>query len=454
LVLLGAMENSSSRFFKGFSLEDYKLQVLFNTLEKEKKQYLNQLKEQTHVFKMSLRPTVKSGEEYWSQYGENYHANGDKREKDSVTHPSTEFKEELNKNNTVTVNEGTNPIITSSAAAEHDGLNPCDKRPRYLQRDEGKQNADRKAQAKKKSESTGLTLLEILCSDVENGVLLTTTRSHSNSGLEAGEKCLKDGVSRIRSQSNQEKRLKAVGQPDVRGRSTFSSSATVHDFENSLKSPSVNTSTDLSSSLTDTSKLEGSAQDLNLTSVHSKNDFWLGEIPTSSQSTENNIKEDTAYDSEPSGNSSASKNERSQDTVGSRSCRFVHFNDGRKLKKQKSKKENLGAKQAKGKLNRTRSLDVKLFQVDVPQDSKGRKSQEEIAKDTRERMDQFFAKVDRTKNFQTNRLRWRCTSGNRERSTWKSEKKTCSEQGKFLPQEAKNVKGYRRAHPWPTQVWS
>ena len=69
-------------------------------------------------------------------------------------------------------------------------------------------------------------------------------------------------------------------------------------------------------------------------------------------------------------------------------------------------------------------------------------------------MDQFFAKVDRTKNFQTNRLRWRCTSGNRERSTWKSEKKTCSEQGKLLPQEAKNVKGYRRAHPWPTQVWS
>ena len=87
------MENSSSRFFKGFSLEDYKLQVLFNSLEKEKKQYLNQLKEQTHVFKMSLRPTVKSGEEYWSQYGENYHANGDKREKDSVTHLSTELKE-------------------------------------------------------------------------------------------------------------------------------------------------------------------------------------------------------------------------------------------------------------------------------------------------------------------------------------------------------------------------
>ena len=109
--------------------------------------------------------------------------------------------------------------------------------------------------------------------------------------------------------------------------------------------------------------------------MHSKNDFWLGEITTSSQSTENNIKEDTAYDSEPSGNSSDSKNERSQDTDRSGCRRFVHFNDGRKLKKQKSKKENSGAKQAKGKVNRTRSLDVKLFQVDVSQDSKGRKSQ-------------------------------------------------------------------------------
>ena len=93
LDLLAAMENSSSRFFQGFSLEDYRLQALFKTLEKEKKQCLNQLKEQTHLFKMSLRPPVKSGEEYWSQYGENYHANGDKRERDSVTHLSAELKE-------------------------------------------------------------------------------------------------------------------------------------------------------------------------------------------------------------------------------------------------------------------------------------------------------------------------------------------------------------------------
>lgn len=87
------MENLSDRFFKGFSLEDYRLQVLVNTLEKEKKQCLSRLKEETHVFKMSIRLPVKSREEYWSQYGENYHANGDKREKGSVTHLSTEHKE-------------------------------------------------------------------------------------------------------------------------------------------------------------------------------------------------------------------------------------------------------------------------------------------------------------------------------------------------------------------------
>ncbi|KAJ7394399.1 hypothetical protein OS493_000208 [Desmophyllum pertusum] len=92
---LQGMENSSDRFFKGFSLEDYRLQVLVNRLEKEKKQCLNRLKEETHVFKMSVRLPVK--EEYWSQYGENFHANGDKRERGSITHLSTEHNKEVAK---------------------------------------------------------------------------------------------------------------------------------------------------------------------------------------------------------------------------------------------------------------------------------------------------------------------------------------------------------------------
>ena len=88
------MENSADRFFKGFSLEDFRLQVFVNRLEKEKKQCLNRLKEEAHVFKMSVRLPVKRGEEYWSQYGENFHANGDKREKASVTHLSAELNKE------------------------------------------------------------------------------------------------------------------------------------------------------------------------------------------------------------------------------------------------------------------------------------------------------------------------------------------------------------------------
>lgn len=45
------------------------------------------------MFKMSVRQPVKYGEEYWSQYGEYYHANGEKKEKGSVTHLSREHKE-------------------------------------------------------------------------------------------------------------------------------------------------------------------------------------------------------------------------------------------------------------------------------------------------------------------------------------------------------------------------
>lgn len=88
------METSAERFFKGFSLEDYRLQVLVNRLEKEKKQCLNRLREETHVFKMSVRPPVKSGEECWSQYGEIFHANGDKRDTGSITHVNMDHNKE------------------------------------------------------------------------------------------------------------------------------------------------------------------------------------------------------------------------------------------------------------------------------------------------------------------------------------------------------------------------
>ena len=75
----------SEKFFKGFSLEDYRLQVLIDTLEKEKQQCLNRLNEEEHLFKMSIRLPLKSGEEFYSKYGENFHANGDERQRVSAT---------------------------------------------------------------------------------------------------------------------------------------------------------------------------------------------------------------------------------------------------------------------------------------------------------------------------------------------------------------------------------
>ena len=79
------MDKSADRFFKGFSLEGYKLQILINALENERRQCLNRLKEEKHIFKMSIKAPVKCGEECWSQYGEIFHANGDKRDNSSIT---------------------------------------------------------------------------------------------------------------------------------------------------------------------------------------------------------------------------------------------------------------------------------------------------------------------------------------------------------------------------------
>lgn len=78
--------------------------------------------------------------------------------------------------------------------------------------------------------------------------------------------------------------------------------------------------------------------------------------------------------------------------------------------------------------------------------------QEEIDKETRQKMDQFFAKVELTKNFQRpGKLRWRCCSGS-EIGARRNELKSSLELGK-RPHTVKNH-GYRRAQPWPTQVWS
>lgn len=68
-------------------------------------------------------------------------------------------------------------------------------------------------------------------------------------------------------------------------------------------------------------------------------------------------------------------------------------------------------------------------------------------------MDQFFAKVERTKCFQTSKLRWRCSSGV-ELNSRRSDRKVSLEVGSTRVQGGKKEHGYRRAQPWPTQVWS
>lgn len=332
--------------------------------------------------------------------------------------------QELNKNNTTHYDRTNNPkvllvsnrsIITPSAeTTEYCGLNRHAERC-YLQRIESKHNTVRKTDSKRESKPPGLTLLEILCADFENGVLLPKKAgNHSDSHSEtnnlsrdqrdenlrkvqrtgqkeksllnvvASDKSLKsekDSASSIRAQSSQERRPKAVVQSEVSGRSKSVSFA-MHRLDDSPKTSPINTSN--LSSQENIALQDRSAQNPNWSPGHSTNNLGLGEKGRSLQSTVSEISKHF----ESSGDSSATKNEdtgasyrdcidSSLDARVSGNCRFVHFNDGRKLKKKKSKKlrYGFGADYNKDKLNRTESSDVRLFQVDVPQSSNRRKSQ-------------------------------------------------------------------------------
>ena len=71
-------EKMADKLQNVFSMADYKLHMEIEQLEKEKRQCMNRLKEEKHMFKMSVKLPCKKGEwSYWSQYGERFHANGD-----------------------------------------------------------------------------------------------------------------------------------------------------------------------------------------------------------------------------------------------------------------------------------------------------------------------------------------------------------------------------------------
>ena len=78
---------------------------------------------------------------------------------------------------------------------------------------------------------------------------------------------------------------------------------------------------------------------------------------------------------------------------------------------------------------------------------------EEIDTQTREKMDNFFAKLERTKCFQRGEQRSRPVRGTDCNPRVKGESKNTLEQEKRI-YASKKEHGYRRARPWPIQVWS
>lgn len=69
---------------RDFTLEDHKLKNKVDQLEKEKQQCIHRHKEDAHMFRMSVKLPPQCSQEYWSQYGEKFHANGDVRENYSL----------------------------------------------------------------------------------------------------------------------------------------------------------------------------------------------------------------------------------------------------------------------------------------------------------------------------------------------------------------------------------
>ncbi|XP_032228980.1 uncharacterized protein LOC5504762 [Nematostella vectensis] len=81
----------------GYSLSKYKLKIEIDQIEKERRQSLHRLKEDKHMFKMSVKLPSKYGQEYWSQHGEKFHANGEPNEAAAVVRiplPSNKHKTE------------------------------------------------------------------------------------------------------------------------------------------------------------------------------------------------------------------------------------------------------------------------------------------------------------------------------------------------------------------------
>lgn len=294
---------------------------------------------------------------------------------------------------------------------------------------------NRKYDSSEKPKASGLTLLNILCGDFEHGVILLETNnkqsdsSFGNTSNDLGHqrdkqsnKAHKEGgrekpfpsdiykslkseskkANFIRSQTSKENRLE-VAHSEVDDTNSGSRSKSV-SFEALDSDGTPNTSSISTWGLNSQESVplqDVSAQKLIWTSDNSVNSFGLGEAEKSLQSPERQSREWNQSSKQTQGKiellaaerakHSASSNKveesitfnqacstsSSEGQVWKHQCRFVHLREGRKLTRKKGNKQKLGDNMnyEKEKLNRNKSPEVKLFQVDVPHTFQGRKSQ-------------------------------------------------------------------------------
>ena len=290
---------------------------------------------------------------------------------------------------------------------------------RYQERTriKGQRNKD----PKKKTKPAGLTLLDILCGEFENGALLGKRTERIQEKTESGRYCCASNVKHGLTKKAQiagggqeslltdsEKSLKLAEEASSKVRSyTSKSSCEVfqsgHDESEgnlncntpvviskiagtegfySSDSPKESSASEMGISSEETVALRcRSAQNLNSTSgdliiknhkielenqsirrqlcegIHSKLDDRSTSLATTTKIESGSPILSSDYPSRLTESSLGVKTPES--------CRFVHFKERRKISKRKSKKENcLEKSRGKEKLNRTRSLGVKLFQFD------------------------------------------------------------------------------------------
>lgn len=255
--------------------------------------------------------------------------------------------------------------------------------------------------SKKKTKSAGLTLLEILCADFENGTLLVKRKESED---ESGDKSSLANLDREHfkkgSATKVEKKPFLSNTRNVRGDTPSradknspettqsgdgntagsSNSSNISSLSVNLGGPNFDNSSQKSliSSLETVTLDDRSAQNLNCTSEDFTNNCERGKIETHLGKYLRRVKRKPPNNAQNNGkvilasHTGLAEDLKLQTLENSK---FVHFREGCKPSKRKNGKDNCADRnKGKEKLNRARSPGVKLFQVDGLQSSQ-RKSQ-------------------------------------------------------------------------------